>query len=91
MLPLLQPGDELLVNCRTYKRSHPQVGDLVVLQHPDRANLQIIKRVVSVKKDGSCYVLGDNLVESTDSRAFGFVSPELILGKITSRFAGNRE
>ncbi len=90
MLPLLQPGDEVLVNIWAYKRSPPQIGDLIVFRHPDRSHLQILKRIVSIEENESYFVLGDNLAESNDSRTFGLVSPKLIIGKVTSRFAKNR-
>ena len=87
MIPHLQPGDELLVNPRAYRRQSPQVGDVVVAHRPDRTEITIIKRVASVEQNGRLFLLGDNPTSSTDSRSFGFVPPENILGKATSKFA----
>ena len=86
MLPLLQPGEEILVNLSAYKKSFPEVGDIVVANHPERPNFQIVKRVTLVKENGRCFLTGDNLVESTDSYSFGAVSFSDIVGKVTSRF-----
>jgi nickel-type superoxide dismutase maturation protease len=86
MLPLLQPGDEILVNCKAYQHQPPQPGDIIVAQHPYKPQTRIVKRVVEVRPDGSCFVQGDNLVESTDSREFGWMSAQQILGQVTSRF-----
>jgi nickel-type superoxide dismutase maturation protease len=86
MLPWLQPGEEVLVNFSAYQNSLPEVGDLVVAIHPHRPNFPIIKRVAVVRENGDCLLLGDNPTESTDSRSFGTVSPQNILGKVTSRF-----
>jgi nickel-type superoxide dismutase maturation protease len=91
MLPLLQPGEEVLVDLAAYKRSPPQVGDIIVLGHPTQTNLHIIKRVTSVNEAGLCFVLGDNQAHSSDSRTFGLISPSLVLGKVTSRFTMNNE
>lgn len=86
MLPLLQPGEEILVNPKAYQFQMPQVGDIVVAQHPHHENLRLIKRVAAVLEDGSCFLQGDNATLSTDSRSFGIVAPEQILGRVTSRF-----
>ncbi len=86
MLPLLQPGEEILVNLSAYQKSFPEVGDIVVANHPNRPNFQIVKRVTLVNEDGNCFLIGDNPTESTDSRSFGTVNPNNILGKVTSRF-----
>ena len=86
MLPLLQPGEEILVNLSAYQKSFPEVGDIVVANHPNRPNFQIVKRVTLVNEDGNCFLIGDNPTESTDSRSFGTVNPNKILGKVTSRF-----
>ena len=87
MAPLLEPGDEVLVDTRAYRRTSPHPGDLVVARHPYRTDLLLIKRVARVLENGYCVLEGDNPSESTDSRAFGSLSPERILGRVTSRFA----
>lgn len=83
MLPLLQAGDLVLVDFKAYRDRPPQAGDLVVAQHPQKANLRLIKRVTLVF-DESCFLEGDNRLESTDSRSFGCVPFELLLGSVTS-------
>jgi nickel-type superoxide dismutase maturation protease len=86
MLPMLKPGDEVLVNPRAYRSLLPHAGDIVVAQHPYRTDLCLVKRVVEVFSDGRCFIKGDNPSESTDSCSFGAVTPERILGRVTSRF-----
>ena len=86
MLPLLKPGQEVLVNPRAYRQAPPCPGDIVVARHPYRPDLQLIKRVVATTEDGRCHLEGDNPSESTDSRAFGAVPVSSIVGQVTSRF-----
>lgn len=87
MLPLLQPGEEILVNVAAYRHALPQVGHIVVVEHPERPGFQMVKRVAAVDENGNCVVVGDNPYESTDSRTFGAVSHQLIIGQVTSRFS----
>jgi nickel-type superoxide dismutase maturation protease len=86
MLPILEPGDEVLIDPKAYRRRSPLPGDIVVARHPHQRDLCVIKRVESVLDGGSCRLRGDNPDESTDSRAFGDVSPSQILGCVTSKF-----
>lgn len=86
MLPLLQPGEEILVDLTAYQKSHPQVGDIVVASHPRHPDYHIIKRVAFIENSQEIFLLGDNPSESTDSRSFGTVKFEQIIGKVTSRF-----
>ncbi len=86
MLPLLSPGQEILVDPHAYKSVPPKPGDIVLAKHPYVSDTQIVKRLASVEEDGRCYVEGDNPAESTDSRAFGPLKPENIIGRVTSRF-----
>lgn len=86
MLPLLKPGEEVLIDPAINQTQPPQIGDLVVAQHPRDKNLQLIKRVSSISEEGRFFLIGDNLEESTDSRNFGSVGLEKIVGRVTCRF-----
>ncbi|MDJ0743616.1 MAG: nickel-type superoxide dismutase maturation protease [Xenococcaceae cyanobacterium MO_167.B27] len=87
MQPLLQPGEEILIDINAYKKASPQIGDIIVAFHPYRPKFPIVKRIVSIEKDGSLFLQGDNTLESTDSRSYGAIQLDQILGKVTSRFA----
>lgn len=86
MLPLLQAGEEVLIDIAAYKQKLPEIGDLVVARHPNRPDLIMIKRVTEINEKGY-FLTGDNYNFSTDSRSFGVVKLEHIVGKVTSRFA----
>jgi nickel-type superoxide dismutase maturation protease len=86
MAPLLQPGDEVLVDPRAYKQVVPRVGDVVVSRHPYRVDVRLVKRITAIFEDGRCLLAGDNPSDSTDSRSFGAVAPQQILGRVISRF-----
>ncbi len=82
MFPLLTAGDEVLVDSRAYRQQPPQIGDIVVAQHPAQADLQIIKRVAEVMGDGRFHLQGDNANESSDT----LIPAAFILGRVTSKF-----
>lgn len=86
MLPLLQPGEEILINPNAYRQNAPQPGDIVIAYHPQQSTLRLVKRVVGTSDNGQYLLEGDNPLESTDSRFFGPVSAHQILGRVTSRF-----
>jgi nickel-type superoxide dismutase maturation protease len=86
MLPLLQPGEEILIHPTAYGQRSPAVGDLVVAAHPQMPQIPIIKRVTGITPDGQCYLQGENPDVSTDSRHFGLVSLRLLKGKVVCRF-----
>jgi nickel-type superoxide dismutase maturation protease len=85
MLPTLLPGREVLINPRAYTQQEPQVDDLVVAAHPQQPGFLIIKRVAAVG-EGAFDLRGDNPEASTDSRQFGWVSRDRILGQVVCRF-----
>ena len=87
MSPLIEAGDDVLIDPRAYRRRSPCPGDIVVAQHPYRRDLLLVKRVARVREDGHCLLEGENQSESTDGRSFGLLPPERILGQVTSRFA----
>jgi nickel-type superoxide dismutase maturation protease len=87
MLPVLRPGDGVLIDPDAYRHHSPGPGDIVITRHPLRSDVQLIKRVIAVLDDGRLQLGGDNSSESTDSRSFGLVSPEHLRGRVTSRFS----
>ena len=72
MEPTLSHGDWILARpVRTVR-----VGDVVVVEHPGRPGMLVVKRVAAVADQG-IWVLGDAPDASTDSRDFGHV-PEVV-------------
>ena len=81
MLPTLADGAKVLVDPKGYIVT----GDVVLAEHPYKTGVKIVKRVSEIADDGRLTLSGDNPAESTDSRAFGTVSLESIIGKVTSK------
>lgn len=84
MLPTLREGEDVLVTpISPSSKIFP--GEIVVCRHPFKPHVRMIKRVTESFYDGSCYVLSDNASEGKDSRSFGVIERQLILGRVTSR------
>jgi nickel-type superoxide dismutase maturation protease len=81
MLPGLHAGDWLIVRWG----AGPRPGDVVVARRPDRQTLLIVKRAVG-RTHGGWVLQGDNPRASDDSRLFGPVDDELILGRVLFRY-----
>jgi nickel-type superoxide dismutase maturation protease len=80
MIPTFRDGDVLLVNRLAYWFRRPQKGEVIALQDP-RDGKTLIKRIKKIEKD-TYFVLGDNKLHSTDSREFGMIGKNLIIGKV---------
>ncbi|MFQ5553450.1 MAG: nickel-type superoxide dismutase maturation protease [Thermoplasmata archaeon] len=80
MEPALREGDQVIVSPLPYLWGRPSVGDLVVLHHPFE-NRFLVKRISRVE-GSQISLMGDNRRHSTDSRDFGPISPEHIVGKV---------
>jgi nickel-type superoxide dismutase maturation protease len=81
MTPTLAAGDWVLAR----RTQDIQAGQIVVAARPDRPGLEVIKRVESV--EGSRVMLaGDNPSASTDSREFGPVAVEAVVGVVWLRY-----
>ena len=86
MRPTLEPGDwALAVRARRVRR-----GDVVVVEHPERAGFELVKRVTHVPGDLAPRARagrpgldrGDHPDGSSDSRRFGPVPMGLVRGRV---------
>jgi nickel-type superoxide dismutase maturation protease len=87
MRPALEPGDWAIAIARVRVRR----GDIVVVEHPERPGLEIVKRVVNVSGDvtpdgfplvDQVWIEGDEPESSTDSRQFGPVAIDRVRGRV---------
>lgn len=78
MLPTLHGGQDILSFNWFYIGRKPKIGDIVVIKI---GNKEMVKRVQSVY-GREVFVEGDNKVESTDSRDFGPVKMDQVVGKV---------
>jgi signal peptidase I len=98
MLRAFEPGDRLLVETLSYRLRAPAIGDAVVVRAPEGGRLDL-KRIAagpggSVLVRGEerllgpdeWFLLGDNLSESSDSRAYGPVRTRDIVGRVWRRY-----
>lgn len=80
MTPMLCDGDHVFVE-PLGKTDELLVGDVVVARHPFQ-KMFIVKRIEQIHKKH--IVLRGLHEESADSRTWGWVSPERIVGKVRS-------
>jgi nickel-type superoxide dismutase maturation protease len=82
MRPVVQPGDRLLVG----RWLRPRCDSLVVVRDPEYPSTFLLKRVARVEPNGDVVVRGDNPNVSRDSRHFGPVARQLIIGRAFYRY-----
>jgi nickel-type superoxide dismutase maturation protease len=80
MLPTFRDGDIVLVNRLAYLFTKPHKGDIVAVKDP-RDNKVLVKRIEQIDNK-RYFVVGDNKLHSTDSREFGMIGKNLIIGKV---------
>lgn len=75
MHPALNPGQDVLsINWFV----NPKIGDIVVIK---KSGKEMVKRVEKIEGDW-VFVIGDNKDESTDSRHFGPIKKDHVVGKV---------
>lgn len=83
MEPTLREGDRVWASSFLRK---PSKGDIVVLRHPHHHETLLVKRIAKNLGYERYEVKGDNPNDSLDSRVFGPVSQNDIIGKIHFRY-----
>lgn len=74
----------MFLNRISYIFSPPKAGDMVIAYHPFEKSLLILKRIINTKQARGkwrYWLEGINQRKSEDSRSFGWISRNLILGK----------
>lgn len=82
MAPALRHGDWLIAD----RSSAVAVGSVVVTRDPRKPSRVIVKRVAAILPGGTFELRGDNTSASTDSRTFGAVSEDHIMGVVRWRY-----
>ena len=90
MTPTVKPNDIVFVNRLAYgfrifgsyavDFAPIKVGDIVVFIAPNKQIL--LKRVGQILSNGTYWMLGDNTAKSADSRVFGAIEKNKILGRM---------
>ncbi|MBI2005539.1 MAG: signal peptidase I [Candidatus Aenigmarchaeota archaeon] len=81
MEPAFKSGDYVIVNKLAYIFRNPSKEDVIVFRHPKEKNKFLIKRISLVTNSDEYFVVGDNKNFSQDSRHFGPIKKDLIIGK----------
>jgi signal peptidase I len=92
MLPAIKPGTILVISRAAYgfrppwsdtyllRWSSPKIGEVVVFTTPP--GTIAVKRCAQMMGGGNFFALGDNSLESYDSRSYGPVPVDHIIGKV---------
>ncbi|MEO9253935.1 MAG: nickel-type superoxide dismutase maturation protease [Tepidiformaceae bacterium] len=86
MVPALNPGDWIAVDMTAYIKHRPRCGDVVLARDPRDPERTLVKRVDHTDLHSNVWLLGENAESSTDSRTFGPVTPDAILGRVRWRY-----
>lgn len=90
MEPSLKDGSIFLVNNWAFLFRAPKIGEVVTFFNPNKTGERLCKRITAFYPGENAYELcGDNQFDSLDSRSFGRVKKEAILGKVLM-FTGPR-
>jgi|GEM_PF-691306 len=98
MAPLLQPGELVFVRGGEFESRPPQRGDVVAVRPASLGGTAFVKRVVGLPhervsvgervwqlEEDEFFLLGDQPDHSLDSRIFGPVTREELIGRVRAR------
>lgn len=83
MRPALSHGDWVVATRRV---DDLRVGDVIVLDHPDRPGFELVKRIHVIGASGITVLGDDPRAGSVDSVAFGEVDPAAVTARVLLRY-----
>ena len=83
MWPTLKENEVVFFKKYFKSKSTLKVGQIVIFYHPLK-NIFLIKRIKSVQTN-CIEVSGDNIEFSSDSKKFGLINDEKVIGIVTSK------
>lgn len=84
MHPTLQRGDIVMVNTWAYKAAPPTIKDVLIVRR-SASGMALAKRLARIRTTvvgTELFLEGDNPNRSVDSRRFGWVTDNYLIGKI---------
>ncbi len=84
MSPTLQTGDIAMVDTWIYQEQSPQINDILVVKQSE-SSMVLAKRLTKIRSEQNqteLFIKGDNQNRSVDSRHFGWISDDYLIGKI---------
>ena len=90
MVPAYYDGDLLLVRYGPAAVARLRAGSAVLARDPRQPDLVIVKRAVRREGADGWWLLADNEFASGDSRQFGAVPAQLVLGRVLCRLGLRR-
>jgi nickel-type superoxide dismutase maturation protease len=86
MRPSLVPGDWVIADRGASRDYRPRAGDVVLASDPRNRERTLVKRVDHVDLHNQVWLAGDNPPASTDSRTFGAVPLDAVVGRVRWRY-----
>jgi type IV secretory pathway protease TraF len=84
MSPALETGDVVMVDTWQYRHNEAQQNDIVIIQRT-ASSMVLAKRITNIRKQEGkteLFIEGDNPHRSVDSRRFGWVADDFLIGKV---------
>lgn len=85
MSPAIMPNDVVVADTSIQVTNSIEPGDIIVFEHPKQRETKLVKRVTSISGNSTYNVEGDNAFRSIDSRWFGAIKQEDIIGVVKIR------
>ena len=84
MSPTLQTGDVILIDTWAYYDHPPQENDILIVKRSANS-MVLVKRLTIIRTEQNqteLFIEGDNQKRSVDSRRFGWISDDYLIGKV---------